>query len=452
MDDHLSHTENQMNPTVHMVKDDDIMPLDSTDDSEIPDSNWLRWSIRLLAILLPLSFLVALVLVFLFAVPVMLTRWRLAEAEVDAEAAYMKRRAELRAEAEAAQEQLDLLDKRTNLVSLGFRSVVRKVSPSVVNVSSYRLLPPDHADALGKKLVLYDPKTKNYFYPNGVGSGVLVSEGRVLTNHHVVKNADKFRITFASGQTISVEKERIRSDAISDLALILLPEDAPEVVAADYRFPATFADSDLVERGDLVVALGSPLGLRQTVTHGVISAKGRLLSMLDMVELLQTDAAINPGNSGGPLFDQLGRVVGINVAIASETGGNQGIGFAIPSNTVQAILNDLNTKGRVDRGFIGVGMDELTSSEAEDLGLDRSGGVRITRVVPDFPAAEAGLQEGDVIVKLNGKDLPIADTMRFFRQRILDSDIGEVVSLEVIRGSERQGLQMRIGQRPTDIP
>src|SRR5262249_5451295 len=151
-----------------------------------------------------------------------------------------------------------------------------------------------------------------------------------------------------------------------DLAVLKLGDNLPAGIRDDAKAEAVWADSDKgVQVGDRVLAMGSPLGLRHTVTQGIISAKGRLLAMLDMVELLQTDAAINPGNSGGPLFDQLGRVAGINVAIASDNGGNQGIGFAIPSNTAKRIFEQLSTTGEVSRGYLGIGLEDVLPNEAK---------------------------------------------------------------------------------------
>src|SRR5207253_2663490 len=167
--------------------------------------------------------------------------------------------------------------------------------------------------------------------------------------------------------------------------------DLPANLREDVNVTTAFADSDKdVQVGDWALAIGSPLGLRQTVTQGVVSAKGRLLTMLDLVELLQTDAAINPGNSGGPLFDQYGRIMGINVAIASDNGGNQGIGFAIPSNTAKKIFEQLRAQGEVPRGFLGIALMEVLGAKAKALGLGENGGVLITLVEPNPAAGKAG--------------------------------------------------------------
>jgi S1-C subfamily serine protease len=287
----------------------------------------------------------------------------------------------------------------------------------------------------------------------GVGSGLLVEAGVVLTNAHVVRGAQRLRVTFASGRSVAAEPEAVFQDLLTDLAIIRLPEPASPALAEDYRHTAVFADSDRdVERGDLVVAVGSPHGLRQSVTHGIISAKGRLLPLLDTVELLQTDAPINPGNSGGPLFDQYGRVIGINVAIASDTGGSQGIGFAIPATTARAILAKLTADGEVVRGFIGAILEELPSRDAQQLGLGDAGAVRISQVVPSFPAEKGGLRPGDVIISCNQEALPPVHAARELRQKIQDSAVGQRLALEVLRGGTRHTLSIAIGRRPAKLP
>ena len=401
------------------------------------------------------TFALLVILAAVFVYPLLLARWRSVEGQAEAEAAYQRRRAELRAEAEAATQMLGVLDKRVNLVSLGFREVVRKVTPNVVNVTNYRAFSPKKPGEAGARgTVLFDPDTEHYYRQAGVGSGVIVRPGQILTNYHVVRGADRLRVTFASGQSVGVDvAANVRTDAVTDLAVIRLPADLPCALCDDLNLSTEFADSDRdVHRGDLVLALGSPLGLKQTVTHGIISAKGRLLDKLTLVELLQTDAAINPGNSGGPLFDQYGRVAGINVAIASDNGGNQGIGFAIPSNTARKVFEQLADKGEVVRGYLGVALGELPRAQAEALGLTRKGGVLIAQVVPDQAAGKAGLRSGDVIVRYNKQALSAVMPMRQLRQWILETDVGRVVPVEVLRDRRRHTLSLRIGKRPADLP
>jgi S1-C subfamily serine protease len=404
----------------------------------------------------PATLLMLIILAAVFVYPMLLARWRSIEGQAEAEAAYQKRRAELRAEAEAATQMLNVLDKRINLVSLGFREVVRKVTPNVVNVTNFRELDAKKAgEGKGRAATIYfDPDTERHYRQAGVGSGIIVRPGQILTNYHVVRGADRLRVTFSSGQSVSVNRDQnVVADAVTDLAVIRLPADLPCGLCEDLNVTTEFADSDRdVHRGDLVLALGSPLGLKQTVTHGIISAKGRLLDRITLVELLQTDAAINPGNSGGPLFDQYGRVAGINVAIASDNGGNQGIGFAIPSNTARKVFEQLAEHGEVVRGYIGVALGDLTPAQGEALGLRRSGGVMIAQVVPGQAAARAGMQAGDVIVRYNNESLGVLNPMRQLRGWILETEVGRVVPVDVLRDGRRRTLSLRIGKRPPDLP
>jgi S1-C subfamily serine protease len=401
---------------------------------------------------LPATFFLSMVVLVVYAAPFLLTHWRLAEAQADAEATYRKRRAELKAEAEHADERLELLDKRVQLVSLGFRELVRKVAPNVVNVVN--LGEPKKADLFSKRSLFFDPEQDREYLQQGVGSGIIVKPGYVLTNFHVVRKARRLRIAFASGRSLGVDTDAVAADALTDLAVIRLPADLLANVQEDIGVSTPFADSDKdVHVGDWAIAIGSPLGLKQTVTQGIVSAKGRLLPMLDLVELLQTDAAINPGNSGGPLFDQHGRIMGINVAIASDNGGNQGIGFAIPSNTAKKIFEQLKEHGEVPRGYLGIGLEEVHGERAKALGLaGGQGGVRITLLQPDQAAEKAGLHVGDVITRFNNEALPSDQAARQFRQLIVDTDPSGEISLEILRHGKKQTYQIKVGKRPADLP
>jgi S1-C subfamily serine protease len=408
---------------------------------------------RLSSSLLSVAVFLSVVLLALYAAPALLYRWRTAEAQADAESAYLRRQAELRAEAEAADKRLDLLDKRVNLVSLGFREVARKVAPHVVNVANLRAARQGEAGLLGKRTLYHDPVSDRTYVETAVGSGVLVKPGYLLTNEHVVRGAQELRLTFASGQPLMVDARRVTADPMTDLAIIHLPDDLPEMVRAQADVTTEFADSDkTVQVGDWVLAVGSPLGLKQTVTHGVISAKGRLLHLLDLVELIQTDASINPGNSGGPLFDQLGRVAGINVAIASDNGGNQGIGFAIPSNTARQVFEQLATKGEVIRGFAGVVLGEVSRARLKALGIKEETGVVVQDVLPEEAGGKAGLKAGDIVVRFNREPLSPVNPVRQLRQWIFDTAPGTEVSLEIVRHGARQTLAMTVGKRPALAP
>jgi S1-C subfamily serine protease len=402
------------------------------------------------SILLPLSVFFAVLLLAAYLAPALLTRWQLAQAAAEAEAAYQRRHAELKAEAEAADARLDLLDRRTQLVSLGYRELVRKVAPIVVNVTNFKAAHGAELGGLHKRHLIYDPDTDRHYFRAGSGSGLIVKPRLILTNHHVVKEAERLRVTLASGRSLTVGREQVTVDPLTDLAVIRLPADGPGAAREEFDQTAEFANSDKdVEPGDLVVAVGSPLGLRNTVTQGIISAKGRLLpNMIDGVELLQTDTHINPGNSGGPLFDLRGRVVGINVAISSDTGGSQGIGWVIPSNTASEIFTKLAAGGEIVRGFLGVALDNVSPEEARKLRLEDGGGIRVLEVVPDSPAARAKVRRGDVIVAFDKEVLKHEDPSGHLRQKIMEMPIGRRVSVEVLRGGARHTLHVEIGRRP----
>jgi S1-C subfamily serine protease len=405
------------------------------------------------AFLFRVTIFMLLMLIGAYTAPYMIAHWRGVDTNAEAEATYSKRRAELRAEAEAADERLQLLDKRVQLVSLGFREVVKKVAPLVVNVANFGDVGKAGFDGKGPRPRVFDPDKDRQYVQNGVGSGILIRPGVVLTNYHVVKGADRLRVTFASGASLGLDPDAVAIDPLTDLAVIRLVDDLPARVREDANQTAAWANSDAdVQVGDWALAVGSPLGLRQTVTQGVISAKGRLLAMLDMVELLQTDAAINPGNSGGPLFDQLGRIAGINVAIASDNGQSQGIGFAIPSNLAKKIADELVDKGQVVRGYLGIALSEVLPHEARAVNLGDLGAVKVTEVIIDEAASKAGFRRGDIITHYNQEALSKSHPTRHLRQLIFETAPEMSVAVTVRRGGQHLTLQARIGKRPTKLP
>ncbi|HYV39044.1 MAG TPA: trypsin-like peptidase domain-containing protein [Gemmataceae bacterium] len=408
------------------------------------------WSMRgVTTLLFSLTCFLSVFVIGAWAAPQLAARWRAVEARAEADAAYQRRRAELRAEADAADERLQLLDKRLDLVTLGFRDVVRKVSPCVVNLTSYADAREPANKAHKDFPKVRDPDTNEEILLAGSGSGIIVEPEWVLTNYHVVAAASKVRVTFASGRTIVVPEERIKTDPMTDLAVLHLPAAPPGVLREDDEFKVEFGNSDTVERGDLVLALGNPLGLKHTVTHGIISAKGRLLDRYDAVEVLQTDAPINKGNSGGPLFDQRGRMIGVNFAIASDTGFSQGIGFAIPSNTAKDVYDQLKTHGEVIRGYLGTELAELPHEQAQKW--TTMGAVRVGKVTSGEPASKAGDKTGDVILSYNGEQLSPVYALRHLRQLIMETKVGQKAQLEVIRGGQRQTIDVTVGKRPPDV-
>ncbi len=270
----------------------------------------------------------------------------------------------------------------------------------------------------------------------GLGSGFLINpQGYILTNGHVVDNATKIQVLLADGREFTAK--RVGIDMKTDLAVIKIVGNSP--------FPyLKFADSDKVEVGQWVVAIGHPRGLDQTVTQGIISAMHRtgISDPSSYQDFLQTDAAINPGNSGGPLLNLEGAVVGINSAIASASGGFEGIGFAIPSNMAFHITESLMVHGKVERGWLGVSVQELNYDRAHALGLATSKGALVTEVVQGGPAEKAGIQNGDVILDYNGA--AVADSGEL-RNGVAITPIGKEVNITVWRKGQKLTLSARIG-------
>ena len=394
--------------------------------------------------LAPILFGLVATLLIMALLPMAISYLQRTQTSAEIDAFYAKRRAELKAESDTAREQIELLHAGVPALQFGFRQVVRKVAPTVVSLTNLRE-PGPKDDPHG---LVFDPENEHRYRPAGSGSGLLLKPGYLLTNHHVVAKADRLRITFASGRILGVDGPNVSTDPYTDLAVVKLPTN-PDF-AEDMKSVAEFADSDKnVEVGDWAIAVGSPLGLQKTVTVGVISAKGRLLSLLDTVELLQTDAAINPGNSGGPLFDLFGRVAGINVAIAAEGGMHQGIGFAIPSNVARKIADDLIAHGEVIRGYLGAALEDLPAARAKTLEV--GAGAVVTQVRPDDPADRAGVKLGDVIVKFGEHEL-FGNPARRLRQLIVDTPPGQDVVVHLFRGTEPRDVTVKIGKRPLLSP
>ena len=276
----------------------------------------------------------------------------------------------------------------------------------------------------------------------GLGSGVIVStDGYILTNYHVVNGADVIKVTLSDGRELTAKV--IGTDDKSDLAVIKV--DAKDLPAI------TFSDSEKVEVGDRVLAIGNPFGIGQTVTSGMVSGLGRVQEELDLAyqNFIQTDAAINPGNSGGALVDVQGRLVGINTAILSRTGGFQGIGFAIPANWARSVMEQLVGNGKVVRGFLGVKMEqELTPQLADSFKLPSHDGALVSEVVSGSPAEKAGLKGGDVVTKFNGKKITDNRGLRFAVAAITP---GTEVSLQVYRDGKPVELKIKVGENTDKV-
>ena len=270
----------------------------------------------------------------------------------------------------------------------------------------------------------------------GLGSGVVVStDGYLLTNHHVIDNATDIKIEFADGRTFNAKL--VGSDQASDLALL-------KIDAANLR-PLTLGDSDAVQVGDIVLAVGNPLGIGQTVTSGIVSAKGRSTGVGDgsYEDFLQTDAPINQGNSGGALVNTKGELIGINSQILSVSEGNIGIGFAIPANMARHVMDELRTEGRVRRAQLGVTVQQVTSDMAASLGLSETRGAIVSSIESGSAAEHAGLKRGDVIVSFNGQ--PVTD-YNALRNRVADAKPGSNASVGIMRDGREQTLTVKLDE------
>lgn len=343
-------------------------------------------------------------------------------------------------------------------LSTAFKQVAEALRPSVVSISSVQKargisgggggLPPGLFEGLPPELREqfrgFGDSQRQMPQQQGMGSGVIVRpDGYILTNNHVVQDADEITVMLSDGR--AVEAEIVGTDPPTDLAVLKI--DASGLTAAP------LGDSDSIGVGDWVLAVGSPFGLEQTVTAGIISAKNRARGIVQggdgYEDFLQTDAAINPGNSGGPLVNLHGEVVGINTAILSRSGGYNGIGFAIPSSMAEPILNSIIESGTVRRGLLGAQVGNITPDRAEELGLDTLRGAFVAAVVSDKPADKAGLQPGDVVVAMNGQ--PVRSGTQF-RNMIAGTLPGTKVRLTVLRdGSEMQVDVVLDELKPDDL-
>jgi serine protease Do len=271
---------------------------------------------------------------------------------------------------------------------------------------------------------------------HALGAGVIVrGDGYILTNHHVVDGAQDIKVELNSTKTYPAKL--IGSDAASDLAVLKINAGGLSVLQ--------LGDSDRVRVGDVCLAVGNPLGVGESVTSGIISAKGRQTGVGtgSFQNFLQTDAPINQGNSGGALVDTSSQLIGINSQIISSTGGNVGIGFAIPSNMAKGVMNQLIAKGKVQRGMLGAGIQTVTSDLATGLGLKEMRGVAINSVTPGGPAAAAGLKSGDVVLKLNGKDVNDANTLR---NEVADLQPGGMATLTIVRDGKQSDVRAKLGE------
>ena len=353
----------------------------------------------------------------------------------------------------------DAAQSHAKSLSMAFRGASEKVLPSVVTIRSTVSESPSKSngrmqgDNIPEEL-RNNPMFKRFFEGmpegnpgqpqererSGMGSGVIIdSTGIILTNNHVVQGADQLLVKLHDGREF--EATEWKTDPRTDIAVVKI-ESATSLPAA------SIGNSDALEIGDWVIAVGAPFGLDETVTAGIISAKSRGIGITDREEFLQTDAAINPGNSGGPLVNLDGDVVGINTAISSTSGGYQGIGFAIPVNLARWVGDELMTHGTVQRAFLGVGIQSIDSTLSKQLGLNTVKGAVVTEVRDGSPAAGSGLQSGDVIVKFDETTINKAADLQGRVERASVKDSHEIV---IIRDGKTMTLSVNVQAMPASL-
>ncbi len=340
------------------------------------------------------------------------------------------------APAAAAQPSASVQDdlRAATALSRAFEHAAEQVESAVVHITTEAEIQRYRQDLFGRRFRVGPPELRQ----NGLGSGVIIDaeEGLVLTNHHVVANGDRLVVRLYDGREI--EAELIGSDEPTDLALLR--------IETDDLHAAPFGDSDGLRVGEWVLALGSPFGFESTVTAGIVSAKGRSLDRdpnePSYQEFIQTDASINPGNSGGPLINLAGEVVGINSAIISATRQSAGLGFAIPSAIAERVVSSIQAYGRVRRGYLGVEMLDLTPEQRRAFGLRPDVGVSIGRVRDNTPARDAGLEEGDIVLRINGRE--VVGGLNRLRNLISLTPPGEEIEIEVLRNERPLLVRARV--------
>lgn len=327
-----------------------------------------------------------------------------------------------------------------------FVEIAKAVTPAVVNISTLIKTPSQQVSPF-----FDDPFFRRFFGDEflresepkkrpSLASGVIVSsDGYIVTNNHVVDNAEQIKVFLSDKREFKARL--IGADPKTEIAVIKIDENnLPTIV---------WGDSDNLQVGEFAIAVGNPFGLNQTVTMGIISAVGRAnVGIADYEDFIQTDAAINPGNSGGALVNIRGELIGINTAIFSQSGGYQGIGFAVPSNMVKSVMDSLIKSGKVIRGWLGVSVQQLNSELANQFGLKEARGALVNDVVKASPAEKSGIRRGDVIISVNGKNI---ENAAHLRNIIAQTAVGAKVKIRVIRDKTEKEIEVTIGELPKDI-
>jgi serine protease Do len=341
---------------------------------------------------------------------------------------------------------LKLADPNEGPDKTGYAPIVKEVLPSVVNISSSKVV---KVSADGVDQLQMDPLFRQFFGQNGMqlpkdrrekalGSGVIVSpEGYILTNNHVVDGATDVKVILSDKREFQARV--VGADAKTDVAVLKI--DASNLV------PLTIGDSSKVQVGDVAIAVGDPFGVGQTVTKGIISAKGRGgLGIEDYEDFLQTDAPINPGNSGGALVNDRGELIGINTAIISHgSGGSQGIGFAVPANLARQVMDQILKNGKVVRAYLGILPQDVTPSMAKAFGEKEAKGIVVGDVTPSSPAQESGVHRGDIILELNGKAIGDSNQLR---NTISMMTPGSTVKLKTLRDGSERDVTVKLAEMP----
>jgi serine protease Do len=339
---------------------------------------------------------------------------------------------------------------KANELSVVFQHVAKALRPSVVGIST-KSNPKDMGvrrfqmpEGFGNNPLFkeFEEQFRQFDVPmqtparQGLGSGIVIGEnGHILTNYHVIKGADEIQVTLSDDSTHDASV--VGYDSETDLAVLKIEKSNLQAIH--------WGDSDSMAVGEWVVAIGSPFGLSQTVTAGIVSALGREnMGITSYEDFIQTDAAINPGNSGGPLVNLHGELIGINTAIASRSGTYNGIGFAIPASMAKRVADSIIQQGEVKRGYLGVGIQDLNKDMASSFGFNQDNGILIGEVVNNGPADKAGIQAGDIVTKLNGKKLQDASQLR---NQVADMAPGTSVELEVFRDGKTQSYDVQLALR-----
>lgn len=332
--------------------------------------------------------------------------------------------------------------KQIEETSRAFSEIVNAVSPAVVNISSTKVVKrqPSPFDEFFDFLYPFPHGRGKKWKEQSLGSGVIVSsDGYIVTNNHVIEQADEIKVILMDKK--SFKAKVVGSDPKTDIAIIKIDAKGLPMLP--------WGDSDKLQVGEFVLAIGNPFGLSHTVTMGIISAVGRAdVGITDYENFIQTDAAINPGNSGGPLVNIKGELIGINTAIFSKTGGYQGIGFAVPTNMVRIVMDQLIKQGKVTRGWLGITIQELTPDIAQKFGLKQSEGALVSDVAKDSPAHRAGIMRGDIILELSGKKVRDVAALR---NMVAQSRIGSQVEIKVLRRNKEITVRATIMELPADL-